>query len=328
MGQPTFTVIVTSYNYERFIGQAVQSVLDQTYRDFEVIVVDDGSTDGSLDILRRFGDAITTICQTNKGKSAALNAGVASSRGKYLAFLDSDDYWPRDSLAARVAAFERHPEVGVIYGQAAVVDESGASMHYSIGSPERFPGETLLSLLYGNFIPFVTFTVKKAYLDSVGGQFDPEFGAANDWQLHTRLSQACQFHYVDRTLGYWRLHGGNWSGKPEIMADEMTRLVEGVLSQPDVPQSVRQSEHLLRRNLYTNLGLGFIGPGPRSRALFYFAKAILISRRRSWAATRIVYLLLVSVLNRTPKGASLVRLVAEGKRRFNYTIRTKAPVCK
>lgn len=100
---PAISVIITSYNYARFIGEAIESVLGQTYQDFEVIVVDDGSTDDTRSVLDRFGDHITCIYQTNQGKSAALNQGIASAQGRYLAFLDSDDCWLPHSLQAPLA---------------------------------------------------------------------------------------------------------------------------------------------------------------------------------------------------------------------------------
>jgi glycosyltransferase involved in cell wall biosynthesis len=122
---PVISVIITSYNYARFVDEAIQSVLDQTYQDFEVIVVDDGSTDDTRSVLDRFGDRITCIYQANQGKSIALNRGIAVSRGRYLAFLDSDDCWLPHSLQARLAAFEDDPELGVVYGRTLVIDETG-----------------------------------------------------------------------------------------------------------------------------------------------------------------------------------------------------------
>jgi len=317
---PKVSVIITSYNYARFISEAIQSVLDQTYRDFEVIVVDDGSTDDTPSVLDSFGDSITCIYQTNKGKSEALNRGIATSRGRYLAFLDSDDCWLPDSLEARLAAFEADPGVGVVYGRALVVDEAGRPLPYTIGAPERYPGETFRSLLYGVFIPFLTFTVRRECFEQAGAYFDPSFGTTNDWELYLRLSRVCRFRYLDRPLARYRVHGSQWSGNPVVMAEQMTRLIERALSDPDLPPEVERSKHIVYRNLYTNIGLGFVGPGPRRLALQYFAKALAVSRNPIWAAIRIAYLILVGYLNRSRLGAWAVQALANIKQRLNYAL--------
>lgn len=312
------SVIITSYNYARFIRETIQSVLDQTYRDFEVIVVDDGSTDETASILDSFGHNITCIYQANQGKSAALNRGLAASRGRYVAFLDSDDCWMPDALEARVVAFEANPAVGVVYGRARVVDETGRVLPYAIGAPQRYAGDTFRSLLYGVFIPFLTFMVRRECFERVGMYFDPSFGATNDWELYLRLSRVCRFHFLDRPLAHYRVHGSNWSGKPAVMAEQMTRLLHKALSTPDLPPEVERTKHHVYRNLYSNAGLGYVGPGPRHLALHYFARALQVSPNPLWTAARIAYLIAVSYLNRSPVGARIVSGIASAKERVNY----------
>jgi len=317
---PAISVIVTSYNYARFIGEAIQGVLDQTCQDFEVIVVDDGSTDDTRSVLDRFGDRITCIYQANQGKSIALNRGIAVSRGRYLAFLDSDDCWLPDSLEARLATFKADPEVGVVYGRALVVDEAGRPLPYTIGAPERYPDETFRSLLYGVFIPFVTFMVRRESFEQAGAYFDPGFGTTNDWELYLRLSRVCRFRYLDHPLARYRLHASNWSCNPLVMAEQMTRLVERALSDPHLPPEVKRTRYIVYRNLYTNIGLGFVGPGPRRLALQYFTKALSVSRNPIWTAVRIAYLILVGYLNRSRLGAWAVSELAMAKQRLNYAL--------
>lgn len=317
---PQISVIITSYNYESFIGQAIQSLLDQTYRDLEVIVVDDGSTDGTRAVLEGFGERIRCIYQANQGKSAALNRGLAASQGSYLAFLDSDDCWLPDSLEARLAAFQADPEVGVVYGRAQIIDAAGRLQPQTIGAPERYPGKTFRSLLYGNFIPFLTFMVRRECFERAGMFFDPTFGTTNDWELHLRLSRVCRFRYLDQPLACWRLHSANWSGNPAVMAEQMTQVVKKALSLPDLQPEIERSKHIIYRNLYTNIGLGFVGPGPRRLALTYFGRALRVSHNPVWAAMRIAYLLLVAGLNRSRGGAWAVRTLAGLKERLNYIL--------
>src|SRR6267154_1483950 len=114
------SVVIPVYNGERYLADAIQSVLDQTYQKFEVIVVDDGSTDGSARVAKRFGGAIRYVHQSNGGVSKARNTGITLAQGTYLAFLDQDDLWLPDKLAVQVAYLDSHPEVGVVYCQCEV----------------------------------------------------------------------------------------------------------------------------------------------------------------------------------------------------------------
>ena len=114
--KPLVSVIIPVYNREKYLAEAIESVLAQTYRPIEVIVVDDGSTDGSADIAKRFGSPVRYYFQPNSGAGAARNRGIAVARGSFLAFLDSDDLWVEDKLTHQMAAFERHSDVDIVSG--------------------------------------------------------------------------------------------------------------------------------------------------------------------------------------------------------------------
>src|SRR3989441_12309052 len=118
---PYVSVVIPVYNGERYLADAIQSVRDQTYQNFEVIVVDDGSTDGSAEVAQSFGEAIRYVHQANGGVCKARNTGMAVARGGYLAFLDQDDLWLPDKLATQVAYLDSHPEVGAVYCQCQVM---------------------------------------------------------------------------------------------------------------------------------------------------------------------------------------------------------------
>src|SRR5262245_39118970 len=115
---PTVSVIVAVYNGERFIADALRSILAQTAPADEVIVIDDGSTDGTGAVVARFPDVRCLRREANGGQASALNWGVASARGAYLAFLDADDVWEPDKLARQLAAFAADPALDVVYGHA------------------------------------------------------------------------------------------------------------------------------------------------------------------------------------------------------------------
>lgn len=112
---PLVSVVVTCFNRERYLGEALDSLLAQTFTGHEIILVDDGSTDGSAAVAARHGDRLRYVHQENRGASAAKNAGVDLARGRYIAFLDSDDLWTPDKLSAQLAYARTHPEADLLY---------------------------------------------------------------------------------------------------------------------------------------------------------------------------------------------------------------------
>ncbi|HPP08870.1 MAG TPA: glycosyltransferase family A protein, partial [bacterium] len=117
------SVIVPVYNAERFIGETLRSVLCQTYKDIEVIVVDDGSTDHSVEVIKKYNDPrIMLIRQQNRGVSAARNTGIKSSNGKFIALLDHDDLWLAEKIEKQMILFEKNPDVALVYSDISYID--------------------------------------------------------------------------------------------------------------------------------------------------------------------------------------------------------------
>lgn len=126
MTDPKISVVMPIYHVEKFVGEAVQSVIDQTFADFELICVDDGGTDTSMDIVRRFADPrIRIVCQANRGLAGARNSGIAHARGEFIALLDSDDVWHKDKLALHYIHLMANQDVGVSYAGSRMIDCDG-----------------------------------------------------------------------------------------------------------------------------------------------------------------------------------------------------------
>src|SRR3990167_8128796 len=123
MGTPRVSVVIPTYNYARYLPQAIDSVLGQTYPHIEVVVVDDGSTDESRDVLRAYGSRIRWVQQERQGVSAARNRGVRESRGDLVAFLDADDRWLPTKLERQVARWCNEPELGLVHAGEEIIDE-------------------------------------------------------------------------------------------------------------------------------------------------------------------------------------------------------------
>src|SRR5687768_9931393 len=123
---PKVSVVIPVYNRAKYVGETIESVLSQTYQDFELIVVDDGSTDGSRKVLESFGNRVTVLehpNRENRGQSAAINRGLAAARGEFVGMLDSDDLWLPRKLELQVGFLDKHPEIGLVYGNGRAIDQ-------------------------------------------------------------------------------------------------------------------------------------------------------------------------------------------------------------
>lgn len=198
---PTVSIILPTYNRAHLLSRAIQSVLDQTYQDFELIIVDDGSTDNTEEIVKSFNDErIKYIWQgENKGVSAARNTGIKMAKGKYIAFQDSDDEWMPEKLEKQVRAFEAAlPEVGIVYTGFFTVINDKKRYITSIGVTLE-EGDIFSTLLKGNFIGAPTILIKRECFERVG-MFDDLFPPMEDWKLLLKMSRHYQFKCIDEPL--------------------------------------------------------------------------------------------------------------------------------
>jgi len=201
------SVILATYNTERFVCQAVQSVLDQTYGNFEVIIVDDGSTDGTRALLEPYlrDPRVSYVYQPNAGQPAADNHGLALARGSLIAFIDADDAWVPDKLERQLPLFA-NPAVGVVYGPIIRIDENGRVV--PAADATRHAGRITERLFVENFIPFTTTVVRRACFEKAG-QFDVHLRTSYDYDLWLRISTDWEFAFVEQPAAYYR----TWSGQ-------------------------------------------------------------------------------------------------------------------
>ena len=153
---PKVSVIIPSYNRKAYIQETIESVRKQSYQDFEIILIDDGSTDGTLDILKGYGDSIQLIQQKHAERAAARNKGIEQSKGEYIAFLDSDDTWLPEKLALQIEIMEGSPQVVCVYGACLRMDAKSRPLAKARRQTKGFSGDIFLKLLKRNFIPSPT----------------------------------------------------------------------------------------------------------------------------------------------------------------------------
>ncbi len=226
---PRVSVAVASYNHGRFLRENLDSLLGQTYRDFEIVVVDDGSNDDSLDILTEYQSrhphsirVLTHEGRRNLGMYATLNRAVQEGTGDYVAIQGSDDIWLPEKLERQVSLLEADASVGAVYSQAYVVDEGGRSIQPD-GSPQLFGngGDDLLrGLLAHNFVPAMTLVYRRSILSAPPFREDLLFA---DWDLNIRLAMRSRLVYLPSPLAKYRRHPAAATSAQPLIRQGMTQ---------------------------------------------------------------------------------------------------------
>ena len=198
---PTVSVIIPTYNRAHLVGWAIQSVLDQTYQDFEIIVVDDGSNDNTKGVVKSFKDS--RVCyvrhEQNEGGAAARNTGIKVAQGKYIAFQDSDDEWLPEKLEKQMKVFVNAPaKVGVVYTGFWRI-EGYRKTYIPSAKINQKDGDIHNELLKGNFVNTPTAVVRKECFKKIG-MFDERLPRRQDWDLFIRISKTYYFICIDEPL--------------------------------------------------------------------------------------------------------------------------------
>lgn len=234
------SVIIGAYNSARHIGQTIDTMLAQTYRPLELIVVDDGSTDNTWQVLQSYGDRIVAVRQANGGVPAARNTGLEHARGEFIALMDHDDLCMPERIAVQIALLDQHPEVGLCCTEFSAFSDKGpiaerySPYYYAQCAAERggaaaqFPRKTSLdvaaclpvpasspvnvpvymgsvydTMACGNFAHPPTVLFRAALVDQIGG-FDPAARLSTDWDWLVRAARVTDFAYIDRPLLNYR----------------------------------------------------------------------------------------------------------------------------
>jgi glycosyltransferase involved in cell wall biosynthesis len=215
---PPVSIVVTCYNYGRYLTGCLNSVMAQTFQDFEVVVVDDGSTDDTSEKIKPFlsDRRLTYIRQPNGGQARAKNRGIRESRGGFVAFLDADDMWHPEKLAKQMPLFA-DPKVGVVYSRARYIDVSDQELDLEIGHLNKYlqprQGRVLKHLLFDNFVPFSSAVVRRRL---IGEGFNENIKMGIDWELWLRISLDHEFREVPEKLLLYRMgHPGQMSKNQE-----------------------------------------------------------------------------------------------------------------
>ncbi len=246
LGPPTFSVVIPTYNRARFVLDAVRSVLDQTDRDFELIVVDDGSRDATPDVLRPCLERLRYIRQDNRGMASARNHGIREARGRYVALLDSDDRWEPLLLERVRRAFERHPDAGAVFVAEREIDEAGRllpGVHTKRTPGDRFTTAGLIGrdTRVGSGRPAVA---RRSLFDEAGF-YDETLEGAWDCDLWIRHSFHTAMYLVPEPLVQRRIHTGGFSRAQDKDARGWLAILDRV--EREHPEFAREHRRLMRR---------------------------------------------------------------------------------
>jgi len=268
---PKVSVIIPTYNYAHFLPEAIQSVLAQTFQDFELFVVDDGSTDNTREVVAGFGRRVNYIYQKNKGYSAARNVGIRLSQGEVVAFLDADDTWLPEKLEVQVAYLDNHPEVGIVYSHFLVVDRDGNVLP----QPERthYSGMIFERLLLGNFIGMPTVAVRRECFAGIG-PFDESLRTTADWELWLRLTRKNRVGYMDQPLAKYRLHGSSMHRNIANKERDCFAILDKVFSDPELPRGAIEKKAHAYSNVHALLGWQYYASCQMRLARKHFFEAI------------------------------------------------------
>ena len=210
---PKVCVIIPCYNRGKYIAETVESVLNQTYPNIELIVVDDGCTDHSREVLERYADRIKILehpGRVNKGQSAALNLGIRSSHSEYIAFLDSDDLFAPEKIEKQVRFLEENAQFGLVYANGHTIDENGKKIFRIYGDHHHEPSDPNRLLLNCYFLLPNNSLLRREVLDRAG-LFDETLRSAQDHDLAIRIAEVTKIAYLNECLFFYRRHGDSIS---------------------------------------------------------------------------------------------------------------------
>jgi glycosyltransferase involved in cell wall biosynthesis len=214
------TVVISTYNRAEFLPEAIECLLDQTRVPDEIIVVDDGSTDNTPEVLAGYGNAIRVIRQHNQGVSAGRNVGIRAASNDLIAFLDSDDTLAPESIEKRMSVFAARNDCDVVYSDALWTVVANQSRRRWPGT--RPTGDIFVHIARYNIMPIHCYMFRKECLEK-SGLFDEHLRTNEDFDFFLRLAARCRFRYLDEPLAYYRFHDTMTS------KTERTRLVEDTL---------------------------------------------------------------------------------------------------
>jgi glycosyltransferase involved in cell wall biosynthesis len=267
------SVIIPNYNYGRYLKECIDSVLVQTYPNVEVIVIDDGSTDDSLSILKNYGNRILVIEQANQGVSAARNRGIEEAKGELFAFLDADDAWDADKLNLQGAVLQ-DKNIGMVYTGLQFISEDSKETGQSL----RGASGDVLEAMARMEPPGMPATgssclLLRKCLQDVGG-FDQRLSTSADWDLWARIAAKYQVEFISKPLTRYRLHGNGMHLNVRVLEKDNLLTLSKIFADPAASRVYRWKRRSYGK-LFSILSGSHLGAGNYGRAFYFAFKSFL-----------------------------------------------------
>jgi glycosyltransferase involved in cell wall biosynthesis len=246
--EPLVSIVTPSFNQGGFIAETIASVLGQDYPHVEYLVVDGGSTDGTLDILRRFGHRLSWSSEPDRGQSDAINKGWRGTHGEIIAWLNADDLYRPSAITKVVAFFQQHPDIDLVYGDCDFINEGGDVLgrHHKgqASAADLVRSPVSLILQPAAFL-------RRRVLESVG-YLDETLQFIMDMEYWLRVASRHNISHLPECLAAFRVHGGSKSGRQsQRFEDERLRVYEQFFKSPTVPDHLKRLEREAMRNVYS-----------------------------------------------------------------------------
>lgn len=274
----TVSVVIPAYNAARTIVTTIESVMAQSYRPMEIIVVDDGSTDTTQEVVARHPE-VEYVRQDNAGVSSARNRGIQESTGDFIAFVDSDDIWFPHKLERQVRALIEAPHAGAVQSGAVYVDDRLRVLEVRACPAEHL---TLSDVLQFKGLPAFPSTVcfRRGCLEQIGG-FDSTLVILEDWDMAIRAVRHCSLLSIPEPLTYYRVHPGNRSRDVGIHIAPGFRVLNGLFAESCLPPSLRRERRTAYGSFYRMLAGGYLRSGRRMASVRWAVRALLMDPRQA-----------------------------------------------
>jgi glycosyltransferase involved in cell wall biosynthesis len=278
---PTVSINLCCYNSEKYLRETLDSIVNQTYKDWELVIINDGSSDSTEGIIKEYlskGWPIVYHSQSNKGLGYSRNKAIELSRGDYIAIIDHDDLWMPEKLEKQLVLFNNRPEIGLVYSDGFTCSADGQCKLNSTYYGGRYPrGRVLAQLFMGNVVICAAMIMRRSVLDHIG-LFNPDYNQVEDYDLLLRISEKYDFDYCDEPLITYRLHENNASRDISAKQTENEKMLKQLLFRnPELLQTLGKNVVRFRlKGIWTDAGQAYLLHGKWRDAINWYG---------AWGAT-------------------------------------------
>lgn len=275
MNASLVSVIIPAYNAARTLAATIQSVFEQTIQDFEIIVVDDGSTDDTLKTAQAIAEKyerVKVIAQPNSGAAAARNTAIRAAQGKYIALLDADDLWVSHKLERQLEILENGKKIYAVQSGAFFVNDD---LELISVRPCAATQDALLETLLFQNMPnnMSTLVIKREMFEKMG-YFDTELEILEEWDMAIKVSRSCNLLSIEEPLSLYRVHAGNRSRNLAIHIKPGHKILERIFQDASLPAHIKAKRRLIYSHFYTMLSGGALKIGQHGEAFKWALKSI------------------------------------------------------